>query len=237
MKKKLYLTGALLLAVALSGGVYASTYTTASAPIGATAVKGNIATVEPVVDQPGWDIVLDELQQEKQLLRQLEGQLQRLNSSLVSSELGVILTRVVVLQPVLPSPEQLLQVESLQQQILELQQQLLVGEAPIGELFEIYVNQYYSGDLVVKVYITNAGALSLAYQDLNLELTLTGSEDGTQLLTLNSGVATFTLTDWAGSIQDLTLVGDDYRLISDNPLRWGAGWTVTPEFYCEVIQG
>jgi len=34
----------------------------------------------------------------------------------------------------------------------------------------------------------------------------------------------------------LEVIGGGYGLVSDNISDWGAGWTVTPEFYCEVTQ-
>jgi len=30
--------------------------------------------------------------------------------------------------------------------------------------------------------------------------------------------------------------GGSYSLVSDDPDEWGAGWSITPEFYCEVSQ-
>ena len=124
----------------------------------------------------------------------------------------------------------------LEQQIEELQQLLLEAEIPRGKLFKVSVNKYYTGDLLVKVYLTNAGALSLAYDQLNIELTLAGSMDGVQTLTMDKAAATFNLAGGAGKNHHLRLVGGSYRLISDNPDEWAEGWSITPEFYCEATQ-
>ncbi len=58
--RKFYLVIALVLALVLSGGLYAYTYTTASGTIGATGAEGDLATAEPVseADQPNWNSVL-----------------------------------------------------------------------------------------------------------------------------------------------------------------------------------
>jgi len=37
-------------------------------------------------------------------------------------------------------------------------------------------------------------------------------------------------------IYTVEIIGGGYCLVSDNTSEWGAGWTVTPELYCEVTQ-
>lgn len=210
MRRKFYLIGVLALALVLSGRVYAYTNTAPSAPLGATAVEGDIVTVKLATAQPHWDIVLEKLQL-KLKLEQLQIKLSKpqLNDS---------------------------QRERLEEQIEELQQLLREAEIPTGKLFKVSVNKYYTGNLLVKVYLTNAGALSLAYDQLNIELTLANSMDGIQTLTMDKAVATFNLASRAGKNNHLRLVGGSYHLISDNPEEWAEGWTITPEFYCEATQ-
>jgi len=221
MKRKFHLIIALVLALTIGGGVYAYTYTTASAPIEATGVEGDIATVETVVNQPTWDIVLEELQQEKLQLEQMESQLQQLESQLGDPELDDEQRQALQQQ-----------IRALQLQIQELQQHLLIGEAPAGDLFQVKVHPAYTGKLLVKVYLTNAGALTLAYEQLDMELSLAGSVDGVQLLTLDNGVTIFNLEGGVGESHLVELIGGSYRLISVDPPED----CITPEFYCEVTQ-
>ncbi len=118
----------------------------------------------------------------------------------------------------------------------------LSGDVPIGDLFVVYPHADYSGDLAVKVYLANTGNLTKAYQSLNMELYLEGSVEAGeapdyQLLTLENGVAAFTLIEGGGSgNQTLSVTGGDYTLTSREISEWEEGWTVTPEFYCEVTQ-
>jgi len=117
----------------------------------------------------------------------------------------------------------------------------VTGNAPTGDLFEVYENPDYSGDLSVRVYLTNTGSLQKAYESLELELYLEDSEEAGQSpnyqeLTLENGVASFTLKDPASDNHTLSVIGGDYALVSDNMPEWEAGWTITPEFYCEATQ-
>jgi hypothetical protein len=210
MKKKFYLIGVLALALALSGRVYAYTNTASSAPLGATAVEGDIVTVKPAATQPHWEIVLEKLQ--------LKLKLEKL--------------QIKLNKPQLKDSQR----QRLEEQIEELQQLLHEAEIPTGKVFKVYVNKYYTGDLLVKVYLVNAGALSLAYDQLDIELTLANSVDGVQTLTMDKAVATFNLVSRPGNNNHLRLVGGSYHLISDNPEEWAEGWTITPEFYCEATQ-
>ena len=125
----------------------------------------------------------------------------------------------------------------------------ICGEVPTGDLFEVTVLSYYPGDVQVRVYLTNVAALTKAYQTLNLALYLEGSVEAGetpnyQLLTLDNGVATFNLESAGGVPYTLsvghpstpTVSGGNYCLISDDTTEWDTGWSVIPEFYCEVIQ-
>ncbi|MDI6814941.1 MAG: hypothetical protein QMC90_02505, partial [Dehalococcoidales bacterium] len=117
----------------------------------------------------------------------------------------------------------------------------ICGEVPSGDLFVITPNEYYTGDLKVHVYLTNVAALTKAYQYLNIKLYLENSEEAKQtpnyqLITLDNGVATFTLKDCPGVACTLKVIGGSYRLVSDDPNQWSTGWSITPEFYCEVSQ-
>ena len=74
----------------------------------------------------------------------------------------------------------------------------LMGQVPSGNLFDIAPNSLYSGDLAVKVCLTNTGDLLKAYDYLNMKLYLEGSEEAGetpnyQLLTLQNGEVTFNM--------------------------------------------
>ena len=117
----------------------------------------------------------------------------------------------------------------------------LSGNVPTGDLFEVIEDSGYSGDLQVRVYLTNTGSLQKAYDELNLELYLEDSEEADktpnyQLLTLENGVATFTLKDPIGDTHTLSVIGGNYTLNSRETSEWESGWTVTPELYCEATQ-
>jgi hypothetical protein len=121
---------------------------------------------------------------------------------------------------------------------------------PTGNLFDITPDTNYTGDLAVKVYLTNTGALAKAYQELDMNLYLEGSVEAGQTpnyqtLTLTNGWVTFNLKDYTpGNTYTLSvghgaspaIPGGSYSLVSTDSSEWQAGWTVEPEFYCEIIQ-
>jgi len=113
----------------------------------------------------------------------------------------------------------------------------LTGDVPTDALFEVTPHPDYSGDLAVKVYLANTGNLTKAYQYLNMEVYLEGSAEADyRLLTLENGVAVFSLEDGGSDNHTISVTGGDYGLNSREPLEWETGWTVTPELYCEVTQ-
>ena len=57
-----------------------------------------------------------------------------------------------------------------------------------------------------------------------------------QSLTIENGVATFNLVGISGGSYTLSITGGTYQLVSRHTPEWEAGWTVTPELYCEVTQ-
>jgi hypothetical protein len=115
------------------------------------------------------------------------------------------------------------------------------GAVPVGELFIVKPDALYTGDLLVKIYITNTADLLKAYQYLNMKIYVTNSiEAGKipnyQILSLENGVATFDIIGGSALNYRVQLVGGSYNLVSSDPDNWGAGWTLTPDFYCEVSQ-
>jgi len=117
----------------------------------------------------------------------------------------------------------------------------LTGNTPTDNLFEVTPHASYSGNLQVRVYLTNTDALLKAYDNLTMELYLEGSVEAGEtpnyrLLTLENGVATFNLVGIAGGSYTLSVDGGTYQLVSREPMEWEAGYTVTPELYCEATQ-
>ncbi len=118
---------------------------------------------------------------------------------------------------------------------------LLSGSVPIDDLFDITPDANFTGDLAVKVYLTNTGDLVKAYQYLNMNLYLEGSVEAGetpnyQVLTLENGWVTFNLKDYAPGTYTLSVTGGDYELVSRDTSEWEEGWTVTPELYCHIVQ-
>ena len=112
----------------------------------------------------------------------------------------------------------------------------LTGDVPTGDLFEIMEHPDYSGELIVRIYLTNTGSLVKAYDYLNMELYLEDSVEPSQTLTLENGLASFTLKDPVSDNHTLSVTGGVYGLVSDDMSAWEGGWTVTPGLYCEVTQ-
>ena len=117
----------------------------------------------------------------------------------------------------------------------------LSGNVPTGNLFDITPDDNFSGDLAIKVYLTNTGALAKAYQYLNMNLHLEGSVEAGetpdyQVLTLENGWVTFNLKDYAPGTYTLSVTGGDYSLVSRDTSGWEEEWTVTPELYCHIVQ-
>ena len=115
------------------------------------------------------------------------------------------------------------------------------GDVPSGDLFEITAHTNYSGSLQVRVYLTNADSLLKAYDYLNMELYLEGSEEAGETpnyraLTLENGMVTFNLVGITGGSYTLSVTGGTYQLRSREPMEWEAGYTVTPELYSKATQ-
>jgi hypothetical protein len=115
------------------------------------------------------------------------------------------------------------------------------GSVPTGDLFDIIPNQAYTGDLMVKIYLTNTADLLKAYKYLNIKVYVTNSIESTEtpnykVLSMENGVAIFLLPGGAAQKYYVQVSGGGYRITSDDTSEWTTGWTVTPEFYCEVTQ-
>jgi hypothetical protein len=115
------------------------------------------------------------------------------------------------------------------------------GEVPQGSLYNITPHAEYTGDMLVKIYLTNTANLLKAYQYLNMKVYVSNSVEAGgipnyKVLSIENGVIEFTIIGGSANTYTVSVTGGSYCLISDNPDSWGTGWSITPEFYCEVTQ-
>ena len=115
------------------------------------------------------------------------------------------------------------------------------GEVPPGGLFVVTPHPDYNGDLLVKIYLTNVNDLLKAYKYINMKVYMSDSLEATktpnyQILAIETGVVVFNIEGGSAESYIIQITGGSYRLMSDNPDEWGTGWTIVPEFYCEVTQ-
>lgn len=115
------------------------------------------------------------------------------------------------------------------------------GAVPDGDLYIITPHPDYTGDLLIKVYLTNTANLLKAYQYLNMKLKVDGSLEAKkkpdyQVLSIENGVVLFNIEGGAAKSYTVEVWGGSYRLISGDPTEWGEDWSITPEFYCEATQ-
>lgn len=119
------------------------------------------------------------------------------------------------------------------------------GTWPSGDLFTITPDPAYTGDLVIRVYLVNTGALRRYYEHLNMTMQFTDNtsavadEQGIaqgdfQVLTLDNSEVLFT---WANS-QDsdnysVELTGGGFKL---HPWKTLTGGSVQPQLWMEIKQ-
>lgn len=118
--------------------------------------------------------------------------------------------------------------------------------SPDGVLFTVTPNTNYNGDLLVKLYLTNAPQLSRAFQHLNLHVELLDSTYANlhtsytghtfQLLTADNGVVTLDLQQNGNPPYYVYLVQSTWKTNPRSPLDWTSGFSVAPSLYCEVTQ-
>jgi hypothetical protein len=118
---------------------------------------------------------------------------------------------------------------------------IVEGAVPTGDLFVITPHPDYTGDLMVKIYLTNTADVLKAYKYLNIKVFATGSLESSEnpnfrLLSLENGVAIFNLQGGSASQYTVRVTGGGYRVMSEDSTEWTSGWSITPEFYCEVTQ-
>ena len=115
------------------------------------------------------------------------------------------------------------------------------GTWPSGTLFTVTPHADYTGDLVIRAYLVNTGALIRYYEHLNMALQFTDNnsvivdEQGiTQVLTLDNAEVLFA---WANATGDspykVELTGGGYRL---HPWKTLDGGDVQPQLWLEITQ-
>ena len=112
---------------------------------------------------------------------------------------------------------------------------------PSGTLFDITPDPEYNGDLVIKVYLVNAGALVRHYHHSNMALEFQDSDDATadehgifQVLNLENAEVEFNWENGTGTPPyKVEVTGGSYRL---HPWKPVTGGSVQPQLWCEVTQ-
>ena len=118
---------------------------------------------------------------------------------------------------------------------------VIEGALPTGGLYDITPHPEYTGDMLVKIYLTNTADLLKAYQYINMkvytEYSVEAEKDPNyQILSLETGVVLFNIEGGSAETYTVELSGGSYRLNSNDSDDWSEGWTVVPELYCEVTQ-
>lgn len=110
-----------------------------------------------------------------------------------------------------------------------------------GDLFTITPDANYTGDLVIRVYLVNTGALARYYEHLNMSIQFTDNVSAvadeqqiTQVLTLDNSEVLFTWANGTGtSPYKVNLAGGGYRL---HPWKSMSGGSVQPQLWMEIKQ-
>jgi hypothetical protein len=118
---------------------------------------------------------------------------------------------------------------------------IIQGAVPCGGLFDIIPESEETGDLFVKVYLTNAAELLKAYRHLNMKVYLADSLESQQspayqVLSTESEEVTFNVEGGYSESYLVEITGGSYCLVSSHSFEWEEGWSIVPEFYCEVTQ-
>jgi hypothetical protein len=118
---------------------------------------------------------------------------------------------------------------------------IIQGAVPLGALYDVKPAAEYTGDLMVKIYITNTANLLKAYNYLNIKVYVPNTVESEktpdyQVLSIENGVIVFNIIGGSANIYSVQVVGGAYRLNSAEPSDWCEDWSVVPEFYCEVSQ-
>ncbi|MFC1911986.1 hypothetical protein ACFLXG_02365 [Chloroflexota bacterium] len=115
------------------------------------------------------------------------------------------------------------------------------GTWPAGDLYTITPDASYTGDLVITVYLTNAGELIRYYQHLNMKLEFQDSTNTTadeqgeaQVISMQNSQALFTWASGNGtSPYTVKITGGSFRL---HPFKSLTGGSYQPQLWAEITQ-
>ena len=115
------------------------------------------------------------------------------------------------------------------------------GTWPSSTLFDITPTENYTGDLVVRVYLLNAGQLIRQYQHINMTLefqdntdTKSDEQGEIQVLNMDNAEVLFTWENGTGtSPYKVVLTGGGFRL---HPFKSLTGGSYQPQLWCEITQ-
>lgn len=115
------------------------------------------------------------------------------------------------------------------------------GTWPSGTLYTITPDTNYTGDLVITVYLVNAGELVRYYHHLNMKLEFLDSANTTadeqgeaQVLNLQNGQVQFTWANGTGtSPYKIRITGGSFRL---HPFKTLTGGSYQPQIWAEITQ-
>lgn len=115
------------------------------------------------------------------------------------------------------------------------------GTWPTGPLFDVTPSANYTGDLIVKVYLVNAGQLIRYYHHLNMTLefldSANSSADKQQIIQVLNMQNAEVLFEWENGTGDspyqVKLTGGSYRL---HPWKTITDGSYQPQIWCEITQ-
>ncbi len=115
------------------------------------------------------------------------------------------------------------------------------GTWPGSALFTITPDPGYNGDLVITVYLVNAGELIRYYQHLNMSLefqdstnTTVDEQGATQVLNLQNAQVMYTWANGSGTAPyKVQITGGGYRL---HPFKTLTGGSYQPQIWAEITQ-
>ena len=115
------------------------------------------------------------------------------------------------------------------------------GTWPTDDLYTITPDAAYTGDLVVTVYLTNAGELIRYYQHLNMKLEFMDSANATadeqgeaQVINMQNSQVLFTWANGTGTgPYTVKITGGSFRI---HPFKSLTGGSYQPQLWAEITQ-
>ncbi len=115
------------------------------------------------------------------------------------------------------------------------------GTWPTDDLYTITPDASYTGDLVITVYLTNAGELIRYYQHLNMKLEFMDSANATadeqgevQVINMQNSQVLFTWANGTGTgPYTVKITGGSFRI---HPFKSLTGGSYQPQLWAEITQ-